>query len=163
MGPSPALGHYGWVHAPSLPKRTFRLLPLLVVGIVFLACGRKGDPIPRPRSAPGACTVRMTALRELWVRLPAKDARGEDLDGVERVRIYYAPLATVRPTGAEVVALGDILLERSRPDLPAPGKEVRLDLSTLQRPPGWLVVVAVRVGGVRGVPSEAMPWLDPRL
>jgi hypothetical protein len=105
----------------------------------------------------------MTGLRELRVRLPLKDARGEDLAGVERVRIYYAPLSAVRPTGAEVLALGDILLERSRPDLPAPGGEVRLDLGSLQRPPGWLVVVAMRVGGVLGTPSETLPWLDPRL
>jgi hypothetical protein len=105
----------------------------------------------------------MTGLRELRVKLPLQDERGEDLDGVERVRIYYAPLSAVRPTGPQVVALGDILLERSRPDLPAPGRDLRLDLSAFQRPPGWLVVVAVRVGEVRGTPSETLPWLDPRL
>ena len=163
MGPARALGHDGGVHWHSLPKPTSRWLPLLLVGLLFPACGRKGDPIPRPRTAPGICEVRMTGLRELWVRLPAKDAKGGDLDGVERVRVYYAPLSTVRPTGAQVAALGDILLERSRPDLPAPGKELKLDLSTIQRPPGWLVVVAVRVGEVRGMPSEPLPWLDPRL
>ncbi len=105
----------------------------------------------------------MTGLRELRVRLPLKDARGQDLVGVERIRVYYAPLTALRPTGPEVLALGDVLLERSRPDLPPPGGEVRLDLSSLQRPQGWLVVVAVRVGEVLGTASEPMPWLDPRI
>lgn len=107
--------------------------------------------------------VELTALRELRVRLPRKDVRGQELAGVERIRVYYAPLTSVRPTPLEVLALGDILLERSRPDLPPPGGELRLDLSTLQRQPGWLVVVAVRVGEILGTPSETVPWLDPRL
>lgn len=157
------MGHHGRVHPPSLPKRTSGLALLLAAGLISPACGRKGDPVPRPRAAPGACTVELSSLRELKVRLPRKDAQGGDLAGVERVRVYYAPLGAVRPTGPEVLALRDILLERSRPDLPAPGGDLRLDLSALQRPPGWLVVVAVRVGEVLGTPSEALPWLDPRL
>jgi hypothetical protein len=62
-----------------------------------------------------------------------------------------------------VLARDEVVLERRRPDLPAPGKRLVLDLSNLQRPSGWLVVVAVRVGNVIGRPSEPLPWLDPKL
>jgi hypothetical protein len=38
-----------------------------------------------------------------------------------------------------------------------------MDLKSLQRPQGWLVVVAVRLGNVSGRPSEVLPWLPPAL
>jgi hypothetical protein len=55
------------------------------------------------------------------------------------------------------------VLERHRPDLPGPGQPLILDLRSLQRPQGWIVVVAVRLGNVAGRPSEVLPWVDPAI
>ena len=146
--------------------RTFRLAN---VGIAFLlvlvngACGRKGDPIPRPRANPQAPEAHWVALRQLEVTLPARDARGESLVGLEMLRIFYVPMSTVKPSAKDIVAKGEIVAERRRPNLPAPGKRMRIDMSDLIRPQGWLVVVAVRVGDVAGPPSDALIWLDPAL
>jgi hypothetical protein len=101
--------------------------------------------------------------RILQVRLPAQDTQGETLVGVERVRIYYLRLGSARPTAAQVLAGGEVILERSRPDLPDPGGSLRLDMKQIGRPAGWVVATAVRVGEVVGVPSEPIPWLDPAL
>ena len=60
-------------------------------------------------------------------------------------------------------AKGEVVLEQRRPDLPAPGKSFRMDLSGIGRPAGWIVVAAIRVGNVVGAPSEPAPWLDPAL
>ena len=158
------MGHDGRVHPTSLSRSALRPLALLLVAAAMaLSCGRKGDPVPRPRAAPRVCAVRMAGLRGLKVRLPRLDQSGHSMDGIERVRVYYAPLGAARPTAWEVLARGEVLLERSRPDLPDPGSELTLDLSRLQRPPGWLVVAAVRVGDVVGEPSEPLPWLDPAI
>jgi hypothetical protein len=101
--------------------------------------------------------------RILQVRLPEKDARGENLVGVERVRIFYVRLGTARPTAAQILAGGEVILERSRPDLPDPGRSIRLDMKQIGKPAGWIVATAVRVGEVVGVPSEPLPWLDPSI
>ena len=127
------------------------------------ACGRKGDPVPRPRVAPGPCLVKMVSFRRWTVGLPDRDIGGARLTGVERVRVYYLPLGAARPLAAEVAAKGEVVLERSRPDLPGPGEAFELDLGAFRRPRGWLVVVAVRVGEVVGLPGEVQPWLDPEL
>lgn len=127
------------------------------------ACGRKGDPVPRPRTAPQRTAARWLDLRTLEVLLPSRDLSGSDLVGVEAVRVYFVPLGAARPSPAEVLARNEVVLEKRRPDLPAPGKGLRLDLSGLQRPAGWIVVVAVRVGNVVGQPSDVLPWLDPAL
>ena len=132
------------------------------LAFVTTACGRKGDPIPRPRVEPRAPRVRFLDLRTLEVVLPDQDIRGGALRGVEKVRLLYVPLGSARPLAAEVVAKGEVILEQRRPDLPAPGMAVRLDLHEVDRPPGWVVVVAVRVGEVSGLPSEPLPWLDRR-
>jgi hypothetical protein len=126
-------------------------------------CGRKGDPVPRSRTSPQAPAAAWETLRSLAVVLPSRDTAGSELVGLEQVRVYFMPLGAARPTAAEVLARDEVVLERRRPDLPAPGKRLVLDLSNLQRPSGWLVVVAVRVGNVIGRPSEPLPWLDPKL
>lgn len=143
--------------APSLAN------PLLAITLCFLAvhCGRKGDPIPRPRAAAQAMEVRLDSLRQLRMVLPTVDVKGESLAGVELVRVMYLPLGLAKPAPEEVFSRGEVLLERHRPDLPGPGGALLMDLKTLQRPPGWLVVVAVRLGNVPGRPSEVLPWMAP--
>ena len=149
----------GTMRASSLAK------PLLVSTFALLAaaCGRKGDPIPRPRASALAPLVRMDSLRVLSVTLPTHDVRGEALVGVEQVRVLYLPLGLSRPTPEDVFSRGQVVLERRRPDLPGPGETFPLDLRSLQRPAGWLVVVAVRVGDVPGRPSAIVPWMDPAI
>lgn len=155
--------HHGSVHVPSLAKRVAPILATAVMAITCSACGRKGDPVPRPRALPGPCAVSMVSLRRLKVRLPDRDLAGAQLTGVERVRIYYLTMGTSQPAPQEVVTRGEIVLERSRPDLPGPGQAFELDLSGFRRGRGWLAVVAVRVGDVVGPASETLPWLDPEL
>lgn len=134
-----------------------------LLGLSGAACGRKGDPIPRPRAEPQAPEAHWVALRQLDVNLPARDARGESLVGLEQVRVFYVPMSTVKPSPRDIVAKGEVVVERRRPNLPAPGKRLRIDMSGLVRPQGWMVVVAVRVGDVVGPPSDALVWLDPAL
>jgi len=82
---------------------------------------------------------------------------------VEMVRVYFLPVGLVQPSPLDVLTKGEVILEKRRPDLPSPGKSLRLDLGEIRRPAGWLVVTAVRVGNVVGVPSEVLPWLDPAI
>ena len=126
-----------------------------------LGCGRKGDPIPRPRAAPAACAIHWVSPRLLEVQLPGRDALGGRLVGLEKVRVYYLPLGNAKPAADLVLAKGQVVLERSRPNLPDPGRVVQLDLRQIGRPAGWLVAVALRVGNVMGAPSEPVAWLDP--
>lgn len=139
--------------------------PLLAITLCFAAihCGRKGDPIPRPRMAAQAMDVRLDTLRRIHMTLPSTDVKGETLAGVEIVRVLYLPLGLSKPTPEEVFSRGEVVLERRRPDLPGPGQAFNLDLKSLQRPQGWLVVVAVRLGNVPGRPSDVLPWLPPAL
>jgi hypothetical protein len=97
------------------------------------------------------------------VRLPTRDALGGSLVGLEKVRIFYLPLGAARPTAEQVLSRGQVVMERSRPNLPDPGGVLRLDLAQIGRPAGWLVATAVRVGDVIGAPSEPVPWLDPAI
>lgn len=133
----------------------------LTLALGSTACGRRGDPIPRPRAQPAACTARWLDLRTLEIGLPVKDITGEDLVGVEKVRVYFLPVGVAEPTPGEVLGRGEVILEKRRPDLPAPGRTLRLDLREIKRQAGWLVVVTVRVGNVTGAPSPVLPWLDP--
>lgn len=135
------------------------LLPLLALQ----ACGRKGDPLPQARRSPQACTSRWVALRGLEIRLPRKDIQGGELVGLEAVRLYYQPMGAGRPTPGEMLERGEIILERRRPDLPPPGEILQLDLSKVDRAPGWMIAVAVRVGNVLGEPGPVQVWLDPRI
>jgi hypothetical protein len=107
--------------------------------------------------------VAWAAHRILEVRLPVLDARGGNLVGVEKVRIYHLPLGPARPTAQDVISRGEVVLERSRPDLPGPGGVVRMDMRQIGRQSGWIVAAAVRVGNVVGVPSEPVAWLDPAI
>jgi hypothetical protein len=107
--------------------------------------------------------VRLEGLRKVHLVLPARDVNGQELVGVEIVRVLFLPLGLAKPTPEEVFTRGEVVLERRRPDLPGPGRSLDLDLTSLQRPRGWLVVVAVRLGNVPGRPSEVLPWLDPAL
>ena len=144
----------------------FRLAnPLLVIplGVLVSGCGRKGDPIPRARAAAQAMEVSLEGLRMVRLVLPSADVKGGPLVGVEVVRVIYLPLGLTKPTPEEVFSRGEVVLERRRPDLPGPGSPLLMDLKSLQRPQGWIVVVAVRVGNVPGRPSEVLPWLDPAL
>lgn len=142
---------------------TTRSIISALLVLILAGCGRKGDPIPRTRAAPGPCVVRWVAHRVLEVRLPTLDARGGDLVGVERVRVFHLPLGAARPTAQEVISRGEVVLERSRPDLPGPGGTLRMDMRQIGRPPGWVVAAALRVGNVVGAPSEPVPWLDPAI
>lgn len=145
---------------------TFRLAnPLLTITLCLLTahCGRKGDPIPRPRAAARAVEAQLTGLRQVRVVLPTTDVTGADLVGVEIVRVIFLPLGLTKPTPEEVFGRGEVVLERRRPDLPGPGETLVMDLSSLQRPRGWIVLVAVRLGNVAGRPSEVLPWLDSAL
>ena len=144
----------------------FRLAnPLLAItlGVLATGCGRKGDPIPRPRAAAQAMEVQLEGLRRIRLVLPSEDVKGGPLVGVEVVRVIYLPMGLTKPTPEEVFSRGEVVLERRRPDLPGPGSPLLMDLRSLQRPQGWIVVVAVRVGDVPGRPSEVLPWLDPAL
>ncbi len=95
--------------------------------------------------------------------LPMADVKGDSLVGIELVRIVYLPLGLTKPTPEDVFSRGEVVLERRRPDLPGPGGTFVMDMRTLQRPQGWIVVVAVRLGNVAGRPSEVLPWMDPAL
>lgn len=128
--------------------------------LLVLACGRKGDPIPRPRAEPKICLAQWNTLRKLEVSLPRQDIRGNNLIGVEKVRVYYLPLGTVRPAPQDVVSRGELIFERRRPDLPSPGEKLTLNLKEISRHSGWIVVTAVRVGNILGVPSDVLPWMD---
>jgi len=130
---------------------------------MVLHCGRKGDPLPRPRAAAQAMPVRLEGLRQLRMVLPQADSKGNPLVGIEIVRVLYLPLGLTKPTPEEVFNHGEVVLERRRPDLPGPGGTFLMDLGSLQRPQGWIVVVAVRLGNVAGRPSEVLPWMDPAL
>ena len=146
--------------------RTFTLTNpglAFLLAISSVACGRKGDPIPHPRAEPQAPEAHWVGLRQLEVNLPSRDVRGESLVGLEQLRVFYLPLSTVKPGPRDVVARGEVVVERRRPNLPAPGKRLRINLSDLNRPQGWIVVVAVRVGDVVGPPSDTLVWLDPAL
>jgi len=139
--------------------------PLLSItlGILMVHCGRKGDPIPKPRAAAQAMDVHLEGLRRIAMVLPSADIKGDALVGVEIVRVLYLPLGVSRPTPEEVFSRGEVVLERRRPDLPGPNQPLVIDLKALQKPQGWLVVVAVRLGNVPGRPSEVLPWVDPAL
>ena len=139
--------------------------PLLAITLSFLAvhCGRKGDPIPRPRGAAQPMEARLEGLRRVRLVLPSADVKGDALVGVEIVRVIYLPLGLSKPTPEEVFTRGEVVLERRRPDLPGPGQSFLMDLQSLQRPQGWIVVVAVRLGNVAGRPSDVLPWMDPAL
>ena len=139
--------------------------PLLAITLCVSAihCGRKGDPIPRPRAAAQAMAAQLEGLRKVRLVLPSADVKGDSLVGIEIVRVLYLPLGLAKPTSEEVFSRGEVVLERRRPDLPNPGETLILDLKSLQRPQGWIVIVAVRLGNVAGKPSEVLPWLDPTL
>jgi len=139
--------------------------PLLAITLCFLAihCGRKGDPIPRPRAAARPMEASLDGLRRVHLVIPATDVKGDALVGIEVVRVLYLPLGLTKPTPEDVFSRGDVVLERRRPDLPGPGQPLLLDLKSLQRPQGWIVVVAVRLGNVAGRPSQVLPWMDPAL
>jgi hypothetical protein len=149
-----------------MAMRAFRLAnPLLFItlGVFTTHCGRKGDPIPKPRAAARPVEARLEGLRKIALVLPSADVKGDPLVGVEIVRVLYLPLGVAKPTPDEVFRRGEVVFERRRPDLPGPGEALVLDLKALQKPQGWLVVVAVRLGNVPGRPSEVLPWLDPTL
>jgi predicted small lipoprotein YifL len=133
----------------------------LLLTLAVCGCGRKGDPVPRPTAPAGAPQARMAELRELEVTLPSVDSKGERVKGLDELRVLYLPLGLTRPSAEDVFKRGEVVLARRRPDLPAPGTVLRLKLHALERPAGWLVVVAVRLGGVPGEPSEPLPWLNP--
>lgn len=107
--------------------------------------------------------ARLEGLRKVRLVLPSADVKGNALVGVELVRVLYLPLGLTKPTPEEVFSRGEVVLERRRPDLPGPGAVLVMDLKSLQRPQGWIVVVAVRLGNVAGRPSEVLPWMDPAL
>jgi hypothetical protein len=135
----------------------------ITLSVISIHCGRKGDPIPRPRAAAQAMEVHLDALRKLRMVLPLADAKGDSLVGIEIVRVIYLPLGLAKPTPEDVFNRGEVVLERRRPDLPGPGGSFILDLGFLQRSQGWIVVVAVRLGNVAGRPSDVLPWMDPTL
>ena len=68
--------------------------------------------------------ARWVRLRVLEVTLPAQDIQGDELVGVELVRVYFLPLGTSQPTPHDILAKGEVILEKRRPDLPDPGKSL---------------------------------------
>ena len=131
--------------------------------LVVCGCARKGDPVPAAPVPPKAPEAAWSALRQLEVTLPSQDVKGDTLRGLEAIRILYLPLGLARPTAQDVFSHGEVVLERRRPALPAPGQPLSLPLGTLNRPAGWIVVVAVRTGQVPSAPSPVLPWLNPAL
>jgi hypothetical protein len=107
--------------------------------------------------------VGWQALRKIRMVLPSQDEKGDDLVGIEVIRVLYLPLGLAKPTPQDVFSRGEVILERRRPDLPGPGQALILDLKSLQRPQGWIVLVAVRLGNVAGRPSDVLAWMDPAL
>jgi hypothetical protein len=148
------------VRFTSLSKPTLTSMICLTLLLGTAGCGRKGDPVPRPRAAPLACIIHWTGLRVLEATLPTKDIHDNELVGVEQVRVYFVPVGLAQPSPQDVLAKWEVILEKRRPDLPAPGQSLRLDLNDVSRPAGWVVVAAIRVGNVVGVPSEVIPWMD---
>lgn len=143
---------------------------MLCVTTVILAvgCGRKGDPIPRPRAAPAACDSDWQDGWRLSVTLPSTTVSGPDgntesLRGLNKVRVFYLPLSSSRPTAQDIAQRGEVILERGEPNLPSPGERVVLEFTGQERGPGWIVVVAYRVGDVAGRPGAVLPWLHPAL
>ena len=119
--------------------------------------------MPTPPVPPAAPAAAWETLRVLSVTLPATDAKEEPLRGLDAVRVLYLPLGLSKPTAQDVFSRGEVVMERQRPGLPSPGEVLRLDLGSLHRPTGWIVVVAVRAGRVPGSPSPVLPWMDPDL
>lgn len=150
-----------WMRPFSLPKGLLSFS--LAVCAMSLGCARKGDPQPRPRVAPQAPQAQWVGLRKLEVLTPTRDQQNQELVGLEQIRILHLPLGLVKPTAEEILTKGEVIFERRRPDLPKPGGTVLMDLTTLRRPAGWIVVVAVRVGEVPGRPSDVLAWLNPDL
>jgi hypothetical protein len=107
--------------------------------------------------------ARLDGLRKVRLVLPSEDVKGDSLVGVEIVRVLYLPLGLTKPSPEDVFRRGEVVLERRRPDLPGPGEPLVMDLKALQRPQGWIVVVAVRLGNVAGRPSDVLAWMDPAL
>jgi len=145
------------------PSRLANPLLAITLGLLTIHCGRKGDPIPRPRAAAQAMEARLDGLRKVRLILPSADVKGDSLVGVEVVRVLYLPLGLAKPTPEDLFSHGEVVLERRRPDLPGPGEELVMDLRSLRRPQGWIVIVAVRLGNVAGRPSDVLPWMDPAL
>jgi hypothetical protein len=131
--------------------------------MVVCGCARKGDPVPAAPVAPKAPQAAWVSLRTLEVTLPSQDVKGDGLRGLDAIRVLYLPLGLARPTPQDVFAHGEVVLERRRPGLPSPGEPLRLDLSGLKRPAGWIVLVAVRAGQVPSPPSPVLAWLNPAL
>ncbi|HEU4951830.1 MAG TPA: hypothetical protein VFT46_07745, partial [Holophagaceae bacterium] len=146
---------------PSLTKPALILL-LTICGAVC-GCARKGDPVPVKPAPPAAPSATWETPLRLKITLPSVDAAGGSLGGLEEVRVLYLPLGLSRPSPQDVFLRGEVILSRQRPSLPDPGEVLTLDLKSLRRPAGWLVVVAVRGGGIAGAPSPTLPWLDPVL
>ena len=157
------MGHHREVRTSSLPKPALAFLVSIPLGLGSSACARKGDPVPRSRIEAQACLARWESFRVLEVTLPTLDIQGNSLIGLEAVRVYHLPLGTARPTAAEVLTRGEVVLEQRRPDLPSPGRSFRMDLRGIGRPGGWIVVAALRTGNVLGAPSETLPWLHPAI
>jgi hypothetical protein len=129
--------------------------------LVFVACGAKGDPRPKPRFAPAVCEIRAIDTRTIEVVLPKKDTQGNALAGIDAVKIYYLSLETKLPSPMDVFVRGEPILEQRRQDLPPPGNAVRLSLAHFGRSAGWLVAVPFRAGDIPGEPSAVLAWLDP--
>ena len=137
--------------------------PALILLLAVCGCARKGDPVPAPSVPPKAPVAAWATLRRLEVTLPSEDVKGDTLRGLDAVRILYLPLGLARPTAQDVFSRGEVVLERQRPGLGDPGGIMSLDLRSLQKPAGWIVVVAVRAGRVASGPSEVLPWMDPAI
>ena len=161
-GPNPAAASVRASPATSALPTPLALMTALTV-LAMAACGSKGDPVPVQRLPPVACAVSAKGLRTLEVTLPTTDTGGRRLSGLETLRVFYLPLGPAFPSAQDVleaIAQGKAVVEVRRPDLPGPGKTLKLDFSNLDRPAGWLVVVAYRGANVPGVPTGPLPWLD---
>ena len=135
-------------------------ITLLTVFLAFSGCGRKGALLPHARTRPSACLVQWSSSRILDVKLPIADEFGRVIVGIEKVRVYYLPLERDRPTGGDIIARGQAVMEHSCQNVTSLNKIIKLNLRRFNYPAGWLTVVAVRAGGIVGVPSATFAWLD---
>ena len=140
------------------PNRIF--IPIVLGIICILSCGKKGDPLPRTAAAPTACSAQWISHHILEVKLPKSDIAGDKLIGIDKLRIYYLPLEDIRPSCDDIMNRGQVIVEQSGFDLLKSNKALTLNLKDINYPSGWLIIVAMRVGGVLGVPSEVIPWFN---
>lgn len=131
----------------SEPRRLHALALLAVLAVMALAaCGKKGDPLPPPRTIPAATrelTLRQRGL-EVVVELPypKTTTAGLVLPGLDRIEVWRA-LRPAPPAGQpspieprELTAAGAVFLTLTGPELASAVAGDRLTVRFLLPAPG---------------------------